>query len=69
MKIEIRNLTKVYGSGNSAVVALNELNLNLDENEICIVRGPNGSGKTTLISILSGELSPTVGEIRLNSDS
>ena len=69
MKIEIRNLTKVYGSGNSAVVALNELNLDLDENEICIVRGPNGSGKTTLISILSGELSPTVGEIRLNSDS
>lgn len=67
MKIEIKNLTKVYGEKTSAVLALSELDLSIDENEICIVRGPNGSGKTTLISILAGELTPTVGEIRLVS--
>jgi ABC-type multidrug transport system ATPase subunit len=67
MKIEIKNLTKVYGEKTSAVLALSELDLTISENEICIVRGPNGSGKTTLISILAGELSPTVGEIRLVS--
>ena len=67
MKIEIKNLTKVYGEKTSAVLALSELDLSISENEICIVRGPNGSGKTTLISILSGELTPTVGEIRLDS--
>lgn len=67
MKIEIKNLTKVYGEKTSAVLALSELDLTISENEICIVRGPNGSGKTTLISILAGDLSPTVGEIRLVS--
>jgi ABC-type multidrug transport system ATPase subunit len=68
MKIEIKNLTKVYGEKTSAVLALSELDLMISENEICIVRGPNGSGKTTLISILAGELTPTVGEIRLVSE-
>jgi ABC-type multidrug transport system ATPase subunit len=67
MKIEVKNLTKVYGEKTSAVLALNELDLTISENEICIVRGPNGSGKTTLISILAGEITPTVGEIKLVS--
>lgn len=69
MTIEISNLTKVYGEGKSAVVALNELDLNLEESEVCIVRGPNGSGKTTLISILSGELEFTAGSISLTTGS
>ena len=67
MKIEVKNLTKVYGEKTSAVLALSELDLTISENEICIVRGPNGSGKTTLISILAGEITPTVGEIKLVS--
>lgn len=67
MKIEVKNLTKVYGEKTSAVLALSELDLTISKNEICIVRGPNGSGKTTLISILAGEITPTVGEIKLVS--
>ena len=65
MKIEIKKLTKVYGRGHNAVLALNELDLEIATTEICIVRGPNGSGKTTLISILSGDLLPTTGSIKL----
>ena len=68
MKIEIKNLTKVYGMGLNSVLALNDLNLTVNENEICIVRGPNGSGKSTLISILSGQIEPTVGQVRLSSE-
>ena len=68
MKIEITNLTKVYGTGLNSVLALNDLNLTVSENEICIVRGPNGSGKSTLISILSGQINPTVGHVRLSSE-
>jgi ABC-type multidrug transport system ATPase subunit len=65
MQVEIKGLTKIYGDEAQAVVALSDLNLTLGENEICIVRGPNGSGKTTLISILSGELKQSAGQIKL----
>lgn len=65
MTVKISKLTKIYGQGQSAVVALNELDLELEKNEICIVRGPNGSGKTTLISILAGQLDATAGTISL----
>lgn len=67
MKIELQNLTKVYGTGLSSVLALSELELVLQEKEICIVRGPNGSGKSTLISILAGEISQTVGAIKVSN--
>ena len=69
MSITISRLTKVYGTGESAVIALNEFDLTLAPNELCIVRGPNGSGKTTLISILSGEIGQTSGSVRLVSES
>jgi ABC-type lipoprotein export system ATPase subunit len=69
MTIRITKLTKVYGRGESAVVALNECELDIAANEICIVRGPNGSGKSTLISIVAGELEPTAGSISLTTDS
>lgn len=69
MLIEINNLTKIYGTGENAVMALSELDLDLSESEILIIRGPNGSGKSTLISILSGELKPSLGQILVNKNS
>ncbi len=69
MKIEIEKLTKIYGEGPNAVVALSELDLEIAAGEVCIVRGPNGSGKTTLVSILAGEVSATAGTIKLSTES
>ena len=69
MKIEINKLTKIYGEGTNAVVALSELDLEIAAGEVCIVRGPNGSGKTTLVSILAGEVSSTAGTIKLSKES
>ena len=62
--IECKSLTKRYGRK----VALNEINLNLEEGRIVGLLGPNGSGKTTLIKLLNGLLTPTSGEIRIDGD-
>ncbi len=69
MQIKIENLTKVYGEHSSALLALSELDLEVNQGEILIIKGPNGSGKSTLISILSGELAQTVGQISINNES
>ena len=69
MKIKIDNLTKVYGQDASALLALSELELEIKQSEILIIKGPNGSGKSTLISILAGDLKPTVGQIKIDNES
>lgn len=67
MSLALHGLVKVYGSGASAVPALNGVDLDVPDGEVCIVRGPNGSGKTTLIGILTGELEPTAGLVRVSA--
>jgi len=60
--IETYNLTKVYQlKGKSKVIALNKINLSIDNGEIFGLLGPNGAGKTTLISILATLIQPTSG--------
>jgi len=59
--IETRNLTKRY----NGVVAVNNLNLTIQEGEIFGMLGPNGSGKTTTILMLLGLTEPTSGEVRV----
>ncbi|MFY7954394.1 MAG: ATP-binding cassette domain-containing protein [Armatimonadaceae bacterium] len=56
--VEIRGVTKVYGS----LVALHELNLTLEPGEIFGFIGPNGAGKTTTIKILATLLEPSTGK-------
>lgn len=62
--IETRNLKKVYRDfwGRQKKVALNALNLTINQGEIFGLLGPNGSGKTTTIKLLLGLLFPTEGE-------
>lgn len=52
---------------NSSNLALNDINLKIDEGTIVAVVGPSGAGKTTLIDVLLGVLSPSSGEIRISS--
>ena len=61
MIIQTINLTKRYGK----LVALNNLNLNIEEGECFGYIGPNGAGKTTTIRILATLLQPTWGEARV----
>jgi len=61
--IKTTNLTKKYGS----LIALDNLNLEIEEGECFGFIGPNGAGKTTTIKILSTLLKPSWGEARINN--
>jgi putative ABC transport system ATP-binding protein len=61
--LELRNVTKVYGSGHTAVRAVDQVNLTVKAGEIVLIMGPSGSGKTTLLSIAGLLLHPTQGEL------
>ena len=63
MAVVVRNVVKVYGSGNAAVEALRGVDLEIARGEILMLVGPSGSGKTTLLSIVGCVLSPTSGQI------
>ena len=64
--IQIKNLTKIFHSKESDVIALNEINLNLEESNFILIKGPSGCGKSTLLFSIAGMLRPSSGEIILN---
>ena len=66
MKIlEIKNLCKVYGEGETRVDALKNISFDVDRGEFVAVVGPSGSGKSTLLHILGGVDVPTSGVVRI----
>lgn len=58
-------LTKVYREGKIEVIALDNIDITLQEGEVVGLFGPSGSGKTTLLSILGCILRPTSGSIHI----
>ena len=63
VRLELRDVRKVYESGHEEVVALDHASLTVESDEIVALVGPSGSGKTTLLSIAGGLLTPTDGEV------
>jgi putative ABC transport system ATP-binding protein len=61
--IQVRNLYKVYRSGQNKVYALNGVDFVIYRGEFCAIVGPSGSGKSTLLNMLAGLEKPTKGEI------
>lgn len=56
-------LTKRFGEGDAAVVAVDRVDISIEEGELLVITGESGSGKTTLISLLGCILRPTEGEV------
>ena len=61
--VEARNLTKVYGTGQARVAALNGVSLAVARGQLAAVMGPSGSGKSTLLHCLAGLDTPTSGDV------
>ena len=62
--IRMKNVTEVYDS--SETVALDGIDLKIDEGEFVFLVGPSGSGKTTLMKLITGEVRPTNGTVIVN---
>ena len=54
MKMEVKDLTKIYHSQNGDVTAIDHVNLQVEESEFVMIVGPSGCGKTTLINMIGG---------------
>ena len=63
MVIEAKELSKIYGSGENRVVALDKAGLNIGQGDFISIIGPSGSGKSTLLHLLSGLDRPTSGSL------
>ena len=61
--VEARGLTKVYGSGDNAVIALDHVDLSVDPGEFVAVMGPSGCGKSTLLNLVGGLDRPSDGQV------
>ncbi|MCK4847881.1 MAG: ABC transporter ATP-binding protein [Candidatus Heimdallarchaeota archaeon] len=67
--IEAKNLTKEYIRGKKeVVVAVNDIDLQVQRGKLVMVTGPSGSGKSTLLNILSGLDMPTEGKVIYNDE-
>ena len=61
--IHARNLTRIYPLGDSSVVGINAVDLEIASGELVVLKGNSGSGKSTLLSLLAGLDHPSAGDL------
>ncbi|WP_040949866.1 ABC transporter ATP-binding protein [Gorillibacterium massiliense] len=66
--LELRQVRKVYGDGDSQTAVLNGLDFKVEAGEFVAVLGPSGSGKSTFLSIAGALLAPTSGEVFIDGE-
>lgn len=64
--IQVEDIRKVYRIEQEKVVALNRINITIEEGEICCILGTSGSGKSTLLNIMAGLEKPSKGRVRID---
>ncbi len=68
MFLEINNIKKHFGEGESRVEVLKGIDVGIEKGEICVLLGPSGSGKSTLLNIIGGIDSADSGYISINGE-
>ena len=63
MNIKVKELSKIYGSGENKIVALDKADMEIRSGDFISIMGPSGSGKSTLLHLLSGLDHPTSGNL------
>ena len=63
--LSIEHLTRVYGTGDTAVTALNDVSFTVEAGEFIAIIGSSGSGKSTLMHLMGGVDRPTSGTVKL----
>jgi putative ABC transport system ATP-binding protein len=66
--LEVKGLTRIYGSEETKVVALDHVSFSVEKGEFVAVIGASGSGKSTLLSLLGGVDKPSLGEVILDGE-
>lgn len=66
--LKVQNLSKIYGSGENRVRALDDISFTVDKGEFVAIIGPSGSGKSTLLHILGGVDYPSDGKIFVDGE-
>lgn len=54
MFLKLEHVTKIYGDGPSALRALNDVGVDIEEKEMCVILGPSGAGKSTFLNAIGG---------------
>ena len=67
--VQTQNLTKIYGTGATAVTALDHVNIKINDGEFVAIMGPSGCGKSTLLHLLGGLDTPSEGQVIIDGAS
>ena len=66
--VELKNVSKVYRTGEKEFKALDDIDLAINEGEFVVVLGPSGAGKSTLLNLIGGMDTPTSGQIIIDDE-
>src|SRR5438128_6551785 len=66
--IELRHVVKAFGSGETAVRAVNDLSFTCPQGAFWSIMGPSGSGKSTVLHLIAGLTAPTSGMVLVGGD-
>ncbi len=68
MYIQVENVTKIYGNEENQTKVLDQVSLEVERGEICVILGPSGSGKSTLLNVIGGLEMVEEGRIRVGAE-